>query len=135
MLLLMSRLCSDRSNAEPMNIESEVEKPEFIKLDGIPKGVAQRRNSEVDEDPEAEQDLEVEETKEQQTKQKTPTTVVRRSTRITRPPQHFLPSLFHILLTDGGEPETYDEALEVENSTKWELAMKDEIDSLMTNRT
>jgi hypothetical protein len=38
-------------------------------------------------------------------------------------------------LTDGGEPETYDEALQVENSTKWELAMKDEMDSLMTNQT
>jgi hypothetical protein len=43
--------------------------------------------------------------------------------------------LFYILLTDGSEPETYDEALKVENSTKWELAMKDEIDSLMTNQT
>jgi hypothetical protein len=39
------------------------------------------------------------------------------------------------LLTDGGEPETYAEALKVENSTKWELAMKDKIDSLMTNQT
>jgi hypothetical protein len=41
--------------------------------------------------------------------------------------------MFYILLTDGGERETYDEALQVENSTKWDLAMKDEIDSLMTN--
>jgi hypothetical protein len=43
--------------------------------------------------------------------------------------------LFYILLIDGGERETYDEPLKVENSTKWELAMKDEIDSLMTNQT
>jgi hypothetical protein len=38
-------------------------------------------------------------------------------------------------LTNGDEPETYDEALQVENLTKWELAMKDEMDSLMTNQT
>jgi hypothetical protein len=39
------------------------------------------------------------------------------------------------MLTDGGEPETYDEALQVENSTKWELPVKDEMDSLMTSQT
>ncbi|KAL6340105.1 hypothetical protein AAG906_038940 [Vitis piasezkii] len=33
------------------------------------------------------------------------------------------------LLTDGGELECYDEALQDENSSKWELAMKDEMDS------
>lgn len=43
--------------------------------------------------------------------------------------------MFYILLTDGGEPETYNEASQDENSSKWELAMKDEMDSLMTNQT
>lgn len=43
--------------------------------------------------------------------------------------------MFYILFTNGGEPETYVEALQVKNSIKWELAMKDEIDSLMTNQT
>ena len=33
------------------------------------------------------------------------------------------------MLTDGGESEYYDEALQDENSSKWELAMKDEMDS------
>jgi hypothetical protein len=64
-----------------------------------------------------------------------PTTIVRRSTRISKPRQHYSPSLFHILLTDGGEPETVVEALNVEGSIKWELAMKDEMDSLLTNQT
>jgi transposase InsO family protein len=41
-------------SAEPASIESEAEKPEFINLDGIPKGVAQRRNSEIKEDLEVE---------------------------------------------------------------------------------
>jgi len=60
---------------------------------------------------------------------------VKRSLRNIRPQEHYSCSLFYILLTDGSEPETYDEALQVENSTKWELAMKDEMDSVMTNQT
>ena len=38
-------------------------------------------------------------------------------------------------MADGGEPECYDEALQDENSSKWELAMKDEMDSLLENQT
>ena len=38
-------------------------------------------------------------------------------------------------MTDGGEPECYDGALQDENSSKWELAMKDEMDSLLGNQT
>ena len=39
-----------------------------------------------------------------------------------------------ILLTDGGELECYKETLQDENSSKWELAMKDEMDSLLENQ-
>ncbi len=39
------------------------------------------------------------------------------------------------MLTDGGEPESYKEALQVEASDKWKLAMDDEMDSLSSNRT
>uniref|UniRef100_A0A2N9EY29 CCHC-type domain-containing protein n=1 Tax=Fagus sylvatica TaxID=28930 RepID=A0A2N9EY29_FAGSY len=70
-----------------------------------------------------------------QVQQCTPTVTVRRSSRNIRPPQRFSPSLFYILLTDGGEPESHDEALQIEDSIKWELAMKDEMNSLMTNQT
>ena len=38
-------------------------------------------------------------------------------------------------MTDSGEPECYDEALQDENSSKWELAMKDEMNSLLGNQT
>ncbi|RVW29670.1 Retrovirus-related Pol polyprotein from transposon TNT 1-94 [Vitis vinifera] len=58
-----------------------------------------------------------------------------RSSRNTRPPQRYSPVLNYLLLTDGGEPECYDEALQDENSSKWELAMKDEMDSLLGNQT
>ena len=45
------------------------------------------------------------------------------------------PTLNYLLLIDDGEPECYDEALRDENSNKWELAMKDEMDSLLGNQT
>ena len=39
------------------------------------------------------------------------------------------------MLTDGGKPECYNEALQDENLSKWKLAMKDEMDSLLGNQT
>ena len=43
--------------------------------------------------------------------------------------------LNYLLLTDEGEPECYDEAFQVEDASKWELAMKDEMKSLISNNT
>ncbi|KAL6333534.1 hypothetical protein AAG906_028719 [Vitis piasezkii] len=54
----------------------------------------------------------------------TPVAEVRRSFRNIRPPQRYSPVLNYLLLTDGGEPECYDEALQDENSSKWELVVK-----------
>ena len=70
-----------------------------------------------------------------QVDQKTLVAEVRRSSRTIKPPQHYLPTLNYLLLTDGGELEYYEEALQNENSSKWELAMKDEMDSLLGNPT
>ena len=67
--------------------------------------------------------------------QSTPIAEVRRSSKNIRPPQRYSPALNYPLLTDGGEPECYDEALQDENSSKWELVMKDEMDSLLGNQT
>ena len=47
----------------------------------------------------------------QQQQQQIPQTPVRRSSRISRPPERFSPSLYTILLTDASEPEYYDEAM------------------------
>ncbi|KAL6312268.1 hypothetical protein AAG906_025647 [Vitis piasezkii] len=52
---------------------------------------------------------------------------VRRSSR-TLDLMTLFTALNYLLLTDGGE-QCYDEALQDENSSKWELAMKDEMDS------
>ncbi|KAE8704670.1 hypothetical protein F3Y22_tig00110447pilonHSYRG00005 [Hibiscus syriacus] len=60
---------------------------------------------------------------------------LRRSSRIPKPTQRYSPSLHYLLLTDNGEPECYDEAMQVEDSVKWESSMKDEMDSLLSNQT
>ena len=38
-------------------------------------------------------------------------------------------------MIDGGKPKCYNEALQDENSSKWELAINDEMDSLLGNQT
>lgn len=40
-----------------------------------------------------------------------------------------------MLLTDGGELECYDEALEVDSWTEWEHAIDEEMKSLISNQT
>ena len=40
----------------------------------------------------------------------TPALVLRRSTRATKSPERYSPSLYYLLLTDGGESESFDEA-------------------------
>jgi hypothetical protein len=55
----------------------------------------------------------------------TPTSVVRISTRLSRPPERYSPSLYYLLLTDYGEPECYEEAMQVDTKKKWEQGMKE----------
>jgi hypothetical protein len=38
-------------------------------------------------------------------------------------------------LTDYGEPECYEEAMQVDTKKKWEQGMKEEMDSLVNNQT
>ena len=58
---------------------------------------------------------------------------LRRSARTPKPRERYSPSLHYLLLIDGGEPECYEKAVESEDSVKWELAMKDEMQSLKKN--
>ena len=41
----------------------------------------------------------------------------------------------YLLLADGGEPECYDEKCQTEDAGKWELTMKVEMKSLISNQT
>ena len=67
--------------------------------------------------------------------QVTPEQVLRRSSRTIRALDRYSASLHYLLLTDEGEPKFFDEALQVEDSTKWEQAMDDEMSSLEKNNT
>ena len=56
--------------------------------------------------------------KQEQQVPQTPTSVVRRSTRLSIPPERYFLSLYYLLLTDSGEPECYEEAMQVDIKKK-----------------
>ena len=107
----------DRSSteAESSSSSTEAETKEFVEFEEI-------SGNDVQISPEAVQD-------------EPGTPALRRSSRIPKPIQRYSPSLHYLLLSDSGEPECYDQAMQVEDSVKWESAMKDEMDSLMSNQT
>ena len=104
-------------------IEIDQKKSGFVNLDKLTESIVQKRGEEDKENADSQVD------------QSTPVAEVRKSSRTIRPPQRYSPTLNYLLLTNGGEPECYDEALQDENSSKRELAMKDEMDSLLGNQT
>ena len=104
-------------------IDIDQKKSGFVNLDKLTKSIVQKRGEEDKKNADSQVD------------QSTPVAKVRKSSRTIRPPQHYSPTLNYLLLTDGDEPKCYEEALQDENSSKWELAMKDEMDSLLGNQT
>ena len=66
---------------------------------------------------------------------KTPASVVRRSTRLSRPPEWYSHALYYLLLIDSSEPECYEEEMKIDTKKKWEKGMKEEMDSLVNNQT
>lgn len=113
----------DRSIVVSDVTKMDQKKSEFVNLDGLTESTVQKMGEENKENVDSQVD------------QSTPVAEVRRSSKNIRPPQRYSPTLNYLLLTDGGEPECYDEALQDENSSKWELAMKDDMDSLLGNQT
>ena len=103
----------DRSTAMLDVIDIDQKKSKFVNLDELTKNIVQKNSEEDMENANSQVD------------QSTPVAKVHRSSRITRPPQPYSPALNYIQLTNGGGLECYDEALQEENSSKWELAMKD----------
>ena len=112
--------------------KQEKENREYTVLDEITKKVKVLENHN-------DQQLEQQEQPKQQHARQTLEIGVRRSTRISRPPEQYSPScspsLYYVLLTDSGELECYEEAVQVETKKKWELAMKEEMGSLVHNQT
>ena len=95
----------------------------FVNLDELAENTIQKRGEEINKNVNSQID------------QNKPIVEVRRYSRITRPPYHYSPTLNYIMLTDGGKPECYDKSLQDENSSRRELAMKNEMDSLLGNQT
>ena len=113
----------DRSTVVSDVAEIDQKKSEFVNLDELTESTLQKRGEEDTENVNSQVD------------QSTLVAEIRKSSKNIRPPQRYSPALNYLLLTDDGEPECYDEALQDENSSKWELAMKDEMDSLLGNQT
>jgi hypothetical protein len=103
--------------------KQEKEKPEYTVLDEITQKEIPKelKNQNV-----------------QQRKQhipQTPASDVRISTRLSRPLERYSHSLYYLLFTDYGEPECYEEAMQVDTKNKWEQGMQEEMDSLVNNHT
>ena len=113
----------DRSTIVSNVTEIGQKKSEFVNLDELTESTVQKRGEKDKENVNSQLDL------------STPVAEVHRSFRNIRPPQHYSPTLNYLLLTDDGEPECYNEALQDKNSGKWKLAIKDEMDSLLGNQT
>ena len=83
--------------------EVDQKKSKFVNLNELTESTVQKMGEEDKENVNSQVD------------QSTPVTEVRRSSRNIRPPHRYSPTLNYLLLTDGGEPEFYDEALGDEN--------------------
>ena len=93
--------------------KQEKEKPKYTVLDEIIE-------KEIPKEPENQKVKQWE----QQVPQ-TPASVVRISTRLSIPPEQYSPSLYYLLLTDSGEPECYEEAMQVDTEYNQEQGIKD----------
>ena len=113
----------DRSTVVLDVTEIDQNKSKFVNLDELIESTVQKMGEEVKENVNSQVD------------QNTLVAKVRRSSKNIRPPQCYSPTLNYFLLTDGSEPKCYDEVLQDENSSKWELVMKDEMDFLLGNQT
>ena len=113
----------DRSSTKARGECPEIKKIEEVPLKDIPMNESKASN------------LENKEVVTQEANPKTPVTELRRSSRTIRPLQRYSLALHYILFMDQGEPETYKETLQADESTKWELSMKDKMDFLMSNQT
>ena len=113
MWYLMRRPCTNisyRERNKKMNIE-------YTMLDEITE-------NEIQKVPENQND-------QQQQIPQTLTSVVRRSTVLSRPPKRYSLSLYYALLIDSSEPGGYEETMQVKTRKKREQIMKEEMDSLV----
>ena len=116
----------DRFSAESVDAGKLPESSEKVALEEISESDVANRSQNTDVEVELEPEPEP---------ITVPRTTLTRYGRVSVPPQRYSPSLHYLLLTDAGEPECFDEAIQGNDSIKWELAMKDEMRSLQKNGT
>jgi hypothetical protein len=103
--------------------KKETEKSKYFELDDISSnGFGQRDVEQVDEHEVQEEPV-------------TSPIAVRHERRTVTVPNRYSSSLYHLLLTDGGEPSCYDEAMHSERKIEWKKAMDEEMNSLHANQT
>ena len=85
-------------------------------------------NSSDEEDDVSEDEIELEEEAQENQPQ------LRVSTRVKTPSTRYPPTTYS-LLADGGEPLSFEEALQDSHKEEWQVAMKDEMESLHKNGT
>jgi hypothetical protein len=65
-----------------------------------------------------------------------PQTTLRRSTRTRNPPKRYEDHIaFIAFISNEGEPCCYQEVIDVIESVKWEIVMKEEMDALEKNKS
>ena len=68
----------------------------------------------------------VPENEEQRYVPQTPASVII-STRLSRPPEWFSPSLYYLLMSYSSDPKCYENAMWVETRNKWEQGINEEM--------
>ena len=114
-------------NASSGSTTEDAESSEFMEVEDLPDVIVGEANFEQVHEPVTEQVAEIEPV--------APIQPLRRSTRTPKPNQKYVSSLYYLLLTDSGEPESYAEAKQVHDANKWSLAMQEEMESLYSNDT
>ena len=96
----------DKSTVVSDVAKIDQKKSKFVNLDELTESTVQKMGEKDKDNVNSQVD------------QSTPLAKVRKSSRNIRPPHRYSPTLNYLLLTDGGEPECYNEALQDENSSK-----------------
>ncbi|KAL3835280.1 hypothetical protein ACJIZ3_003671 [Penstemon smallii] len=115
----------EKANCQLPQESDELISPKPVPLSYVPD------DQQVDEEVDAHDDGNVDD---HQNVPEIPQVPLRRSSRERQPSRRY-PTDEYVFLTDGGEPNCFEEAMESEDKEKWLSAMKEEMKSLHDNAT
>ena len=117
---------SEEIRPKPTESRLTLEEPTGYEEEAEPVDEAEEVETGTDQDPESDSD-------EEETLEPVAESQGRRYPLRERTPPRRFPDPEHVLLTDEGEPESFEEAKDDTHSRKWLSAMQDEMDSLHTS--